>query len=111
MFGMGAFLTPILVAVLVRTIRLERTFFVLASLAIVPLLLGLGVSWEKLVSPPTESVAGGLSILLSDPVVWLCCLAFFCHVPIEASVATWATTLMTDKGISEGRAATLLSVF
>ena len=110
-FGMGAFLTPILVAILIRTIRLERMFVVLATFAVIPLLLGLEVNWERLVSPSTETVAGGLSILLSDPVVWLCCLAFFCHVPIEAAVAAWATTLMTDKGVSEVRASTLLSAF
>ncbi len=110
-FGMGAFVTPIMVVLLIRTIRLERTFFVVASFAVVPLVLGLGVSWERLASPSTETVAGGLSILLTDPIVWLCCLAFFCHVPIEASVATWATTLMTDKGVGEGAASTLLSVF
>lgn len=110
-FGMGAFVTPILVVILVRKISLERAFLVLAALAVVPLLLGLGVSWEKLATRSTETVGGGLSILLSDPIVWLCCLAFFFHVPIEASVATWATTLMTDKGVSEERASTLLSVF
>lgn len=110
-FGMGAFLTPILVAILMRKLRFEHTFLVLSTFAVVPLLLGLGVHWERLVSSGTESVGGGLEILLSDPIVWLCCLAFFCHVPIEASVATWATTLMTDKGVSEGAAATLLSVF
>jgi fucose permease len=110
-FGMGAFVTPILVVILVRKINLERAFLVLAALAVVPLLLGLGVSWEKLASPSTETVAGGLSILLSDPIVWLCCLAFFCHVPIEASVATWATTLMTAKGVREEVASTMLSVF
>ena len=49
--------------------------------------------------------------MLSDRIVWLCCLAFFCHVPIEACVATWATTLMTAKGVSDGKASTLLSVF
>jgi fucose permease len=32
-------------------------------------------------------------------------------VPIEACVATWATTLMTNKGVSEGGASSLLSVF
>lgn len=110
-FGMGAFVTPLLVAVLIRRIRLEKTFLVLAAFAIVPVVLGLGVHWEKLASPNTQTVAGGLSILLSDPIVWLCCLAFFCHVPIEASVATWATTLMTDKGVGEVRASSMLSVF
>ncbi len=39
-FGVGAFLTPILIAVLIRKIRLERAFLVLASFAIVPLVLG-----------------------------------------------------------------------
>ncbi len=110
-FGMGAFVTPLLVAFLIRKLRLEPTFLVLASFALVPLVLAFGVDWEKLASPGTETVAGGLDLLLSDPIVWLCCLAFFFHVPIEASIATWATTLMTDKGVSEGRAATLLSAF
>jgi fucose permease len=110
-FGMGAFLTPMAVAALIRKISLQKTFLVLASLAVVPLVLGFGVHWEKLATEQTQTVAGGLSILLWDPIVWLCCLAFFCHVPIEASVATWATTLMTDKGVTEGRASSLLSAF
>ncbi len=110
-FGMGAFATPILVAVLVARFRLEPALLVPAALAVVPLLLGLGVDWQRLETPPTQSVGGGLAILLTDPVVWLCCLAFFFHVPIEASVAAWATTLMTDKQVSEGRASGLLSAF
>jgi FHS family glucose/mannose:H+ symporter-like MFS transporter len=111
-FGMGAFLTPLLIAVLIRQIHLQRTFLVLSTFAVLSLLLGLGVQWQKLASPGGgETVAGGLGILLADPIVWLCCLAFFCHVPIEASAATWATTLITDKGVSEGHASTLLSVF
>lgn len=110
-FGMGAFLTPVLVALLVRKLGLTRTFIVLAMLAVAPVLLGLGVDWEKLVTPGSKTVAGGLLLLLGDPVVWLCSLGFFCHVPVEAAVATWATTLMTDKGVSEARASILLSVF
>lgn len=110
-FGMGAFLTPMFVAMLIPRIRLDRTFLVLALFAVVPLVLGLGVHWDRLATVSKESVAGGLGILLSNPVVWLCCLAFFCHVPVEAAVATWATTLMTDKGVDERRASSLLSVF
>jgi len=110
-FGMGAFVTPLLVATLIRKIGLERTFVAMSTFAVAPLVLGLGVDWEKLVSADTHTVAGGLNVLLSDPVVWLCCLAFFCHVPIEASVATWATTLMTDKGVGENTASGVLSAF
>lgn len=112
-FGMGAFLTPILVAFLTRNLNLSSTLLFLASLAIVPVLLGFFVNWDAEVLNPknSETVAGGLAQLLTDPIVWLCCLAFFCHVPVEAAVATWATTLMTDKGVKEGTASTLLSVF
>ncbi len=111
-FGMGAFITPLLIAALVPRIRLERTLLVPAALTAVPLLLACGVQWQRIVAPSSgETVSGGLGLLLSDPVVLLCCAAFFCHVPIEASVAAWATTLMTDRGVGEGRAATLLSVF
>lgn len=112
-FGMGAFLTPMLVVVLVRKLHLSTTLLILASFAIVPGLLGFGVDWSaKHLNPEsTKTVAGGLVTLLSDPIVWLCCLAFFFHVPIEAAVAAWATTLMTDKGVKEGVASTLLSVF
>jgi fucose permease len=110
-FGMGAFVTPLLIAYLVPRIRLERALLAPAAVAALPLVLGFGVQWQRLVSPHAESVTGGLGILLTDPVVWLCCAAFFCHVPIEASVAAWATTLMTGRGIGEAPAATLLSVF
>lgn len=112
-FGMGAFLTPMLVVVLVRKLHLSTTLIILASFAIVPVLLGFGVDWSaKQLNPEsTKTVAGGLVTLLSDPIVWLCCLAFFFHVPIEAAVAAWATTLITDKGVKEGAASTLLSIF
>jgi fucose permease len=110
-FGMGAFATPILIALLVPRIRLERTLLVPAVLAVVPLVLGFGVDWERLISPPATTSNGGLGALLSDPIVLLCCAAFFCHVPIEASIAAWATTLVTDKGVKERTAATLLSTF
>ncbi len=110
-FGMGAFIMPILVTVLMRRIGFKAALLSIATLGIIPLLLGLGVNWDALVPATTETVADGLKILLANPIVWICCAAFFCHVPVEAAVATWATTLMTDKGVSEGRAAGLLSVF
>jgi fucose permease len=112
-FGLGAFLTPLLVTALLRKLTLSTTFIILASFAIVPVLLGLGVNWDaKPLNPEVaKTVAGGLAELLASPIVWLSCLAFFFHVPIEAAVATWATTLMTNRGVKEGAASTLLSVF
>ena len=110
-FGMGAFVMPILVALMVRRIGFERIFLLVAALSIIPVLLGLEVDWDRLIPTATDSVGGGMAKLLADPIVWLCCLAFFCHVPIEAASATWATTLMRDQGVKEGTASTYLSIF
>ncbi|MBC8353824.1 MAG: MFS transporter [Planctomycetes bacterium] len=110
-FGMGTFVTPLIIVYCARRFGLIRTLYGFAAVSVVPLSLGLGVDWEALKVTPTESVAGGVAKLLSDPIVWLCSLAFFFHVPTEASVATWATTLMTEKKVSEEKASTLLSVF
>jgi len=53
----------------------------------------------------------GFADLLTDPFVVFCCLAFFFHVPVEACVATWATSLMIDQGVRERSATVLLSAF
>lgn len=110
-FGMGAFVMPILIIVLIRRIGFKAALLIIATLGLVPLALGFGVNWEPLDLKEVETVANGLRILLSNRIVWICCAAFFFHVPVEAAVATWATTLMTDKGVREGRASTLLSAF
>lgn len=108
-FGMGAFITPILVAVMIRKVGFERFFVILAAVCVIPLVLGFGVDWDRLDPPGLDTAP--ISDLLQDVTVWLCCLAFFCHVPIEAATATWATTLMRDREIPDGTASTLLSVF
>ena len=110
-FGMGTFVTPLIIVYCAKRFGLIRTLYGFASVSVIPLLLGLGVDWEALKVPATDSVAGGLAKLLSDPIVWICSIAFFFHVPTEASVATWATTLMADKGVSEAKASGLLSLF
>lgn len=110
-FGMGAFIMPIAAAFAIRKLGLRSTFLIFAALLVVPLLLSLGVDWQRLEKPPSEIVENAFSTLLSDRFVWICCIAFFFHVPIEACVATWATTLMQDQKVAEARASTLLSVF
>ena len=110
-FGMGTFATPLIIIFCAKQFGLVRTLYGLAVVSVIPLLLGLGVNWEALHISTTDSVADGLQKLLSDPIVWLCSVAFFFHVPTEASVAMWATTLMVDKKVSETKASTLLSMF
>ena len=110
-FGVGTFVTPLIIVSCAQRFGLTGTLYGFAAVSVIPLSLGLGVDWEALRVGANESVAGGLAKLLSDPIVWLCSAAFFFHVPTEASIATWATTLLTDKNVSEAKASTLLSVF
>jgi fucose permease len=110
-FGMGTFVTPLIIVYCARRFGLVRTLYGFAAVSAIPLVLGLGVDWAALKVTPTESIGGGLAKLLSDPIVWLCSIAFFFHIPTETSVAMWATTLMTEKHIAEEKASTMLSVF
>jgi len=110
-FGMGAFVMPIAVAISINKLGLRTTFLLFAGLLVLPLALSFGVDWERITAPPTADIEDAFSTLLADKFVWICCVAFFFHVPIEACVATWATTLMKDHKVTETRAAQLLSAF
>jgi fucose permease len=113
-FGIGSFITPVGVAVLVRRLALRKTLLLLASSGILVAALAFGTAFPA-VAPPaaTEAAAAapGLGVLLGDGVMWLCALALFFYMPAEATMATWATTYVTDKGMKEGSASLLLSGF
>jgi fucose permease len=110
-FGMGAFLMPIMIGYSLRRMGLRSTFMIFASLIMIPLVLSFAVDWQRIA--PTEAVAGSFTFsdLLHDKIVWICCIAFLFHVPVEACVATWATTLMIDRGVEEKNSNLLLSAF
>jgi fucose permease len=105
-FGLGAFLTPLLLALLLRRTSWWTTLLVPAVLALMPGLLTLGITFE----PPTGS-AGDFTTLLRDPVMWLCGLCLFFYGPLEASMGMWTTTYLGERGVSEGAAAAWLSGF
>ena len=126
-FGMGAFVMPMVVNLSIRRLGLKKTFLAFAALIVIPLVLSINVDVDGFVQQfaeimtRAEATNGGALVadkaqqgftdLLSDRFVIFCCLAFFLHVPVEACVATWATTLMIDRGARERSAAVLLSVF
>ena len=110
-FGCGAFVMPIAVAWSLRRFNLKGTFLTFAVMMVIPLLLSLGVDWKLLQTESSEMVENAFQILLADQVVLICCIAFFFHVPIEATVATWATTLLKDRGLADRTTSLLLSVF
>ena len=109
-FGMGAFLMPIVVGYSLHRMGLRSTFMVFASLIMIPLVLSFAVDWQR-IAPEEATRLFTFSDLLHDKIVWICCIAFLFHVPVEACVATWATTLMIERGVEEKNSNLLLSAF
>ena len=125
-FGLGAFVMPMAATMALRHVGLKKTFLVFGALIAIPLVLSLYVDVDGFVekfgkimessqaateAPATVAAELGFADLLGDKFVMLCCLAFFFHVPVEACVAIWATTMMMDRGIRERNANVLLSLF
>jgi len=115
-FGLGAFLTPLLVAYLVRRLGLRGTLLVLAGFVLLTGVLALIVDFSALTQPPgqdaaTASANDSIATLLRDAMLWLCAFALFFYAPLEATMGAWATTYLGDKGVSEGSAPRLLSLF
>jgi fucose permease len=116
-FGLGAFLTPLLVAYLVGRASLPVAVSVLAVAAVIPAVLATGVDFAALApatenGPATNGASGpGLAALLADPLMWLCGLALFFYAPLEASMGAWTTTYLGGLGMSQRAASGWLSGF
>lgn len=115
-FGLGAFLTPLAVVFLLRRMSLTTALLVLAGFVVLTAVLAIGVDFpEPAAATSQESetapAAAGIRTLLGASVMWLCALGLFFYAPMEATMAAWATTHLSDKGVSEGAASGLLSGF
>jgi len=114
-FGLGAFLTPLLFALLLRTAGFVAAALVLAVVALIPGVLAFGLDFAKLVAPTTQQAAAtagpGIEVLLKDPIMWLTALALLFYAPMEATMGAWTTTYLGDKGVSETRSSAMLSGF
>jgi len=113
-FGLGAFLTPLVAAFLLRRMELPRVLLVLAGFVVATAVLAVGVDFSTLTATGgPQAVAAppkaGIGTLVGDSIMWLCALLLFFYAPLEATMAAWATTYLGNKGVSEGAASGLLS--
>jgi fucose permease len=113
LFGLGAFLTPMVIGVLLRKTGYSRTIAILAGVSAIPILMGLGATMDT--AHASGKAAGTLGQLFSSKIFWMTSLAFLFYVPLESSVAGWATTIVTrqaQQGVDSGKLASLsLMVF
>ncbi len=115
-FGLGAFLTPLAIVFLLRRVGFTPALLVLAGFVFVSAVLALGVDFAALAAKQeatemTDTAGPGMAALLQNPIMWLCAVALFFYLPLEATMAVWFTTYLGEKGLSEGVASGLLSVF
>jgi fucose permease len=92
-FGLGAFVTPMILAVLLRRLGHRAALFATAAVSIVPFLMAFVADMNPDHSGPV--VAASLSEFVRTPKFWIVSLAFLFYVPLESGVAGWATTLVT----------------
>jgi fucose permease len=109
-FGLGAFLTPLAIALLVPRTSLPRTVAVLAGVSLMPALLALGADLSE-IGGADPGPYPDLTTVLAEPLLWLCGLGMFFYGPLEASMAAWTTTYLGDQGYAEATAARGLSAF
>ncbi|HWC90975.1 MAG TPA: MFS transporter [Pirellulales bacterium] len=112
-FGLGAFLTPLAAAILIRRLGFPRALGLLAAFCLAPGLLAPSIDFSNLVSTAgaDEIASADPAALFRDPFLWLCGFALFFYGPLEASVGAWATTYLGEQGYREPAAAGLLSAF
>jgi fucose permease len=106
-FGLGAFLTPLGVALLLGRLSFPVTLTLVGAVALVPVALAMRATFPLSAAGATL----GLAELLANPFVWLCGFALFFYGPMEASLAAWSTTYLRDQGVKESTAAYVLSSF
>jgi len=114
-FGFGAFVTPMVLAMILRRLGYVKGLLLLAMLATTPVVLGVFAGMHpppvtaQVLAGPIEHTAptSGSAALLSSPVFWVLGFAFLFFVPLETSTAGWATTLVlrqTSSDVPDARA-------
>jgi fucose permease len=104
-FGFGALVTPAVLGLMLKKMGYSKGLVTLAVLAAIPAVLGVFANMNP--DPPAAAAgavqeAGGMGALVKNPLIWVLGFAFLFFVPLETSVAGWATTLIqrqTPNGI------------
>lgn len=113
--ALGALITPALVDVLRHSINFRRMMTLLALFALAPgILCFLSPFKEALISKDETLLAHQAFPLLNNPNIshlGLAAMVYFFYAPLEAAVAVWTTTYLTEHGATETEAAYMLSGF
>lgn len=85
-FGLGLFVTPLLVSFLFRKTTYENAVSALAVIAVVPVILAIIAKYPQV--PAGFAISDALG-LLKEPTVLVAALALFCYISLESSFCNW----------------------
>ena len=85
-FGLGLFLTPLIVSFLFRKISYENAVSALAVIVLVPVIIAIIAKY-----PPIKAgfVLSDAFALLKEPAVLIAALSLFCYISLESSFCNW----------------------
>jgi fucose permease len=112
-FGIGAFVTPFLVGMLLARLgyKITGTLITLALLIPIPFALLAGYpAVQKTGLTFGEAFATEFG-LLANPIIIVAALALFCYVGLEGSMGGWISTYATNQGFDAKGASIVLSSF
>jgi len=107
-FGLGAFLAPTVIAMLLSSMGYKKTVSLIGILLFVPIVFALIAKFD----PPPAGFDIAKSIgLLSHPAVLVGGAALFCYIALESSMAGFITTYLKSHALSDKSASLILSTF
>lgn len=107
-FGVGAFLTPFIVGLLLKRLGFSNTLSIIGAILLVPIIFSL-ITTAYPVLPGYE--VGRAFRLLGTQVVLIASLMLFCYIALEASMGGWITSYLTEVGLTPAKASGVLSGF
>lgn len=118
-FGLGLFLTPLIVSFLFRKANYEKAVSALGVIVALPVIIALLAQDYPASSARLDIVAAAK--LLTEPVVLTAAFVLFCYIALEASFCNWLPSFgkevlkkedsAIDQGLADARGQRLLSFF
>ena len=117
-FGLGLFLTPLIVSFLFRKTSYEQAVSVLAVIVLIPVVFAI---WAKYPASQAGFAISKAFALLAEPAVLVSALVLFCYMSLETSFCNWlpaygkevitAAKPYADTNIVDASAQRMLSMF
>lgn len=112
-FGIGAFITPFLVGMLLHRLGYKATGVLITVILLAPVVIAALASYPEvqktgLTFGQAFATAFGL---LANPAIVVAALALFCYVGLEVSMGGWISTYAANQGFDARGASMVLSSF